>query len=252
MKIIVNADDWGLEPIRDLAIAECFRRDWLTNTTAVMNRPGLERATELARKEGFADRVGLHVNLTYDRPLTDAIRRIPEFCDSDGVFTGAFHQSSKSRLWLSADAKRAVADEVRAQARRYKEQGYTLMHADSHHHSHTDIAITPVIIAVLKEDGFRTLRIARNMGGGSCLRRCYKGLFNHYVQAKGMAYTDYFGSIDDFVRDAKSLPDTASVEIMCHPMFTVGREDRRDGVLTDLYVPFDPMKMELIAKCRSL
>lgn len=85
MKLIVNADDWGLESIRDKAILECFKRDWITNTTAVMNRPGLVRATEIAHAEGIADKVGLHINLIYDKPLTDDIKRCPLFCDKDGL-----------------------------------------------------------------------------------------------------------------------------------------------------------------------
>lgn len=253
MKIIVNADDWGLEHIRDKAIVECFRRGWLTNTTAVMNRPGLERATEFAHAEGFADRVGLHVNLTYGCPLTDAIRRQAFFCDSEGCFTGAFHRHAKSRLWLPSEARRAVADEVRAQARCYKEQGYAMMHADSHHHSHTDLAIATVIVEVLKSEGFRTLRISRNIGAGlGGLKSVYKKLFNGHVRRKGMAFSDYFGSLEDFAVSIDSIPCSATVELMCHPMFTIGHEDREDGDLTDLYHPFDEALMNRIVKMRGL
>lgn len=245
MKLIVNADDWALEPLRDKAIVECFHRGWLDQTTAVMNRPGLEQATELARREGLMDRVGLHVNLIYGRPLTEGLRRCPLFCDADGLFNARFHMSTKSRLWLASDVKRLVADEVRAQARLYKRLGYGLLHADSHQHAHNDFSITPVIVSILKEEGFRTLRIARNIGPGlSSVKKAYKALFNGYLKRTGLAFTDYFGSIADFRQAQKNLPKDATVELMCHPMWTIGSEERADEKLSDFYKPFDGDFME--------
>lgn len=251
MKIFVNADDWGLEPIRDKAIAECFRRDWLTSTTAVMNRPGLERATAFAHAEGFNDRIGLHINLIYDKPLTDDIKRMPLFCDNEGVFNAAFHCSTKSRLLLDADSKRAVAKEVRAQVAAYKAQGYTMMHADSHQHAHNDWSILPIIVAILKEEGFKSLRIARNIGSGmTMLKKGYKALFNSYLRMHRIAGSDYFGSISDFVASRSSIPGHSTVEIMCHPMLTKGLSDCEDGDLTDFYKPFDPEIMDQLVALR--
>lgn len=244
MKIIVNADDFALEPIRDKAIVECFHRGWISQTTAVMNRPGLENARELAMREKLMGKIGLHINLIYDKPLTDEIRKFPLFCDSEGKFNAAFHMSSFTRLYLSRSIKEAVAREVRAQICKYKKFGFTLMHADSHQHSHTDFAITPLLVDILKTEGFRSLRIARNLGEGmSFLKRQYKRLFNSYLRHRGMAFTDYFGSIHDYLTCRNQLADDACVELMCHPMFTIGTADREDGVLTDFYKPFDPNVM---------
>ena len=252
MEIKVNADDWGLEPIRDKAIVECFRRGWLNSTTAVMNRPGLDAATEYAHEAGIADKVGLHINLTYDKPLTDPIKRYRIFCDDDGLFNGAFHSKTVTRLWLPSDVKAAVATEISAQIRKYLEQGYTMMHADSHHHVHTDFAITPIVVALLREYGFRTMRISRNFGQGIGRRKAlYKTLFRTYIRQTGLAHSDYFGSLQDFKDCGMQLPKNAKIELMCHPMFTIGREDREDGVLTDLYNPFDEAQMEGISKCIS-
>lgn len=175
MKLIINADDWALEPTRDKAIVECFRRGWITQTTAAVNRPGLDVAVALARDEGLLNHIGLHINLMYDRPLTEGLRRCPLFCDAEGFFNGRFHNATKTRLVLPQSVKNLVADEVRAQVRKYKDCGFSLMHADSHQHSHTDFAITPLIIEILKSEGFRTLRIARNLGEGMSLpNRIYK------------------------------------------------------------------------------
>lgn len=240
MKLIINADDWALEPTRDKAIVECFRRGWITQTTAVVNRPGLDVAVALARDEGLLDYIGLHINLMYDRPLTEGLRRCPLFCDAEGFFNGRFHETTKTRLVLPQSVKTLVADEVRAQVRKYKDCGFRLMHADSHQHSHTDFAITPLIVEILKSEGIRTLRIARNLGEGMSLpNRTYKKIFNAYLRRQGIAFTDYFGSIHDFVVSRNQLPKNARVELMCHPMLTKERQDCEDGELTDFYKPFD-------------
>lgn len=247
--IVVNADDWALEPIRDKAIAECFRRGWVTQTTAVMNCPGLESATELARREGFFDCVGLHINLVYGRPLTSKILKFPEFCNQDGMFNARFHRSLSGRLWLPKQIRDAVEEEVRAQVQLYKRMGYSLMRADSHQHTHNDISITPLIVRILKDEGFRSLRLARNMGvEGTFAKRLYKWLLNGYIRYSGLACSDYFGSVEDFRRVHTSIHRDATIELMCHPMYTVGLVDREDGELTDFYEPFDVTLMDEIAR----
>lgn len=123
------------------------------------------------------------------------------------------------------------------------------MHADSHQHSHNDISITPIIVTILKEEGFRSLRIARNMGIGMNLaKRMYKRLFNGYLRVSRLAYSDYFGSLEDFEASEDLLPQNATVEIMCHPMYSIANEEREDGVLTDFYKPFDCEMMEYLKK----
>ena len=70
MALIVNADDFGLNEIENRAIAEAFEKGLIDRTTLLVNMPFAEDAMRLASEKGFADRVGLHVNLTSGRPLT--------------------------------------------------------------------------------------------------------------------------------------------------------------------------------------
>ena len=78
MNAIVNADDFGLNQSVNRAIAESFRNGLCLNTTLIVNMPYADEAVEIAYKEGFSDRVGLHLNLTEGVPLTEPIRENAE------------------------------------------------------------------------------------------------------------------------------------------------------------------------------
>lgn len=52
-KIIVNADDFGKTHTINLAIAECFNKGLITNTTIMVNMPFADEAVEIAKQEVF-------------------------------------------------------------------------------------------------------------------------------------------------------------------------------------------------------
>ena len=74
-QVIVTADDFGLDPEVNEAIVNGVAAGFVSNVSLLVNFPSFGEACELARQHGFADRLGLHFNLTEGRPLTDAMRR---------------------------------------------------------------------------------------------------------------------------------------------------------------------------------
>src|SRR5262245_11148495 len=161
--MIVNADDFGASPGLNAAILEAFRRGLCSSTTLIANRPATEQAACLARENGLAQHVGLHLTLDLGEPVTDPIRRCPRFCDADGHL--AFRRTPAT-LWLATSEQWALAAEIRGQIARCRALGLPLTHADSHHHVHTKWAVGSVLIRVAREEGIRYLRLARNCGGG--------------------------------------------------------------------------------------
>ena len=77
MPLLVNADDFGKSAEINRAVAEAFERGYITHTTLMANMPAAEEAVDLARQKGFAERVGLHLNLTEGLPLSLPIRGNP-------------------------------------------------------------------------------------------------------------------------------------------------------------------------------
>lgn len=237
MGIVRNADDFGKSTEINNAILTSFKDGLIDRTTIMVNMPGADEAAELAREEGFFDKVGLHFNLTEGEPLTDGIKQNPLFCGPDGRFHALFCQSIKYRLYMDNLSRENIYAELSAQLKKYEEYGFKLMHADSHHHVHTNLPIYLELKKLVKENGIKSVRLSRNLyHGGNPVMRLYKGLYNHSV-GKISSTTDFFGSYIDLknygsIDRIKQLTDKKSVEIMLHPMY-------KNGVLTDTDTPMD-------------
>lgn len=218
IKLIINADDFGKNEGRTRAILEAFERGLITNTTLMVTNAYAEKAVKLARKAGVADRIGLHLNMTEGLPLTDDIKRVPNFCDKDGRFNQKFHLSSSSRLFLPKEAQSAVEKEVVAQLRRYLELGLTEMHLDSHHHSHTDISIARILFPIAKHMGFKSCRRSMDIkpSGRAVCKMAYKRLYNAYL-SRYFASSDKFLSVTDFLSNIEAYHGQC-VELMVHPI----------------------------------
>ena len=223
MALIVNADDFGSSESVNAAICEAFERSLIDRTTLMANMSFAADAIDLAKEKGFADRVGIHINLTSGRPLSEAMKSDRIMCDENGVFTGDFARSMKARFSLPKEAREHVREEIRAQFDRYRELGGTLWHVDSHHHVHTDPSIWRELKKVMKDYPVTSVRLSRNMySGGNALMRLYKRLFNASVKSRCKGHPEYFGSAEDYCRFAEDHPgfaDDREVEVMVHPVY---------------------------------
>lgn len=237
VQAIVNADDFGISREVNEAVRLSFDRGIITNTTLMVNMPFAEEAVALAKENGFAERVGLHLNLTAGIPLTSKIRSFSNFCDSDGRFNAGFHLVTSKRLHIDREESAAVGEEIEAQMRRYLAFGLPEKHIDSHHHAHTDMSVFRELGPLLHKYSFRSVRISRNMYERvSAFNAWYKRMYNRKLKKTGLKITDYFGSFRDFSAYYDKLPYGALVEVMLHPMFS------QDGTLMDTKLPMDEVK----------
>ncbi len=248
-KITINADDFGWDENRTRAILQAFERGLIHTTTAMANMPWFERAIEMAREAGLAEHVGLHLCLTEGRPLTERIKNCPRFCDSEGNFNKIFHLSLRTRLKISPEESRAVAEEATAQMEKYRAAGLPWMHLDSHHHTHTDWSIARVVMPIARKMGFKSVRRARDLGSGMGLfNRLYKTFINRYLGRTIGFEAQRFGSYRDVVGCAASLPQHLTVEMMVHPMYkAVGQLDMAGDLLDTDHPLKDVAMMEVHA-----
>ena len=223
MAIIVNADDFGLSEEVNNAIAEAFEKNLIDRTTLMVGMPAAEEAMELAIRKGFADKVGLHLNLTSGRPLSVAISSDPFMCNKAGEYTADFARNMKTRFFLPKGTSIAVEEEICAQFARYAKLGGTLWHIDSHHHVHTDPSIWRILKKVFADHPVSSVRLGRNMyRGGNVLMRLYKLMLNASIRKYCSGNPRYFGSAEDYREYIKTAPDLASraeVEVMVHPVY---------------------------------
>lgn len=246
MSIIRNADDFGKSADVNNAIMTCLRDGLIDRTTLMVNMPYADEAVELAGKEGFGDRIGIHLNLTEGMPLTEGIRKNPLFCGPDGRFHALFCQSTKYRLYMDNLSRKEIYQELSAQLKKYADYGLTLFHVDSHHHVHTNYPIFLAVKSLSREYDFASIRLSRNLfHGGNPVMKLYKDIYNGKVKKLCRTTTDLFGSFNDFAaydndEGLSDLVSKKSVEIMLHPMY-------KNGVLMDTDTPMAEVHAKISA-----
>jgi len=222
-KLIISADDFGCNSNINVAISDSFNRNLCTNTSLIVNMPLTEEAVEIAYRNKFEHKVGLHINLTEGRPLTDSIRRLNLFCDEEGNFNAAFHTNTLTRLYLNTKIIGIIREEINEQLEKYIKYKFELLHLDSHHHIHTDYAIFKAIKPLIKKYNVKSMRISRNLYNKNTLyNSIYKLIFNNYIIKPSVYTTDYFGSIDDLLnlsKDKIKVKERDVVELMIHPIY---------------------------------
>ena len=221
MEFIINADDFGHSPEENAAIVKCFADGVIDRTTILVNMPDSRAACALAREHGFFDRVGLHINLVEGRPLTERCRQDRILCGPDGNFLGTFHLGYFRRFILPPKTCRAIREEVRAQIEAYLAMGFPMMHADSHRYIHTYFSCTRIILPLLKQYGFRSVRISRNLTGRELSLPCalYKRIINgKLILMHAFKLTDFMGSLEDWENDPHKDRE-GLCELMVHPTY---------------------------------
>ena len=124
---------------------------------------------------------------------------------------------------LSSEEKDAIYKELTAQVEKIQAAGITITHADSHHHIHTGLFVAPIAVQVCKEHGINKIRLHRNAGQISFVKRIVKNRYNKWLRTQGFITTDYFAYVMDI--EGFDVPD--NTEIMIHPDYD------KDGILID-------------------
>lgn len=224
-QIIVNADDFGLTDTCTEAIVTAFDKGLITDTTMVANGTAFELAINKIQTHHLQEKIGVHFNLTECEPLTDDIKKYKTFV-SDGLFHGKINRLKP----LSGEEKKAVYDELSAQIQKLEDTGLIVTHADSHHHIHTGVFIAPIFAKVCKEHNIKKVRLHRNIGSISLIKRTVKKLFNFWLGLNGFITTKFFGSMEDI--NLCGLVD--NLEIMVHPEYDkagnlIDKVDEKNG-----------------------
>ena len=125
MKLILNADDFGLSQSVNKGIIECLEEGLVSSTTMMMNTPYTDEAIKLAKEHNIKN-LGIHLNLTYGKSVLPA-SEIPSLVDGNGTF----HYVCMLGYYTQyVDAKK----ELRAQIEKFLDSGLIPDHLDHHHY----------------------------------------------------------------------------------------------------------------------
>ncbi len=141
-RLIVNADDFGLTRGVSAGILAAHRHGIVTSTTVLVTVELDGEQLARARDSGLG--LGLHVNLTLGRPLTDA----------SSLVDGTGHFVRDARHAAARAAGRDVEREVEAQVERFLALvGRSPTHLDTHHHIGLHPPVAGVVLAAARRLG---------------------------------------------------------------------------------------------------
>lgn len=218
-RVLINGDDFGMNERCSNAIAKAFSNRLITDTTMMANGAYFDKALSLARDGSFFDRIGIHFNLTEGVPLTEAIKRLPDFV-SDGKFHKGYLQHPHA---LNDAEQKAIFAELDAQAHRLIQSGVKITHADSHHYIHNISFLSPIVAEVCRKNGINRIRLSRTFDTPSKPRVTEGHIDNAWWREQGFVTARHFGRLFDTAYGL--IPDLT--EIMVHPDFD------KDGSLID-------------------
>jgi len=144
MKIIVNADDFGYSNAINYGIIDAYKEGVLTSTTLMVDMPGTIHAINLM-KENPGLGVGLHLNFTLGKPLTNGKTLVGKNGEMiKPLDLPQTHKYSEEELW----------DEALAQFNKYVElTGKKPTHIDTHLFSSDKVEeISNVVVKFAKKN----------------------------------------------------------------------------------------------------
>lgn len=196
MKILFNADDFGLTKGVTDGIIQAHTNGILTSTTLMMNGNAVAYAVEEAKKYPSLN-IGVHLVLTYGKPLC---HDVPDLINEQGSF-----KYSSSYLTMAAPDPAQVRKEWKAQIEAFLKTGLSLHHLDSHHHVHGWEPLKEIIIELSKEYNVPVR---------------YMDTLKHEqeILLTEMLYDGFYGDgvNEDIFKKLKQM-DFGSIEVMTHP-----------------------------------
>ena len=202
-RLIINADDFGLTPGINRAIAELHRARALTSATLMATGPAFTEAVDISKANPTLG-VGCHVVLTDGVPVShpDAI---PTLLGADGkTFRPSLLDFSQAVLRNQVNPD--ITRETFAQVQKLQRAGIDITHLDTHKHSHLFPIVTRSLLHVAERCNIGAIRNPFEpawtvaLGHGSRLRRLE-------IRTLGRAFRRRF---DSQLRSAS--PDVATTD----------------------------------------
>lgn len=219
IKIIINADDFGIRKETTELICQAIQKKQISSTTILANGPSKELAKVCANECPFAS-YGIHLNLTsYESITKSSILTRYGVTNDIGVFTGNVKRINK----YPAELLDAIKSELRAQMEAVLGMGITLSHSDSHHHIHTKSVLKECVADVLDEYGVKRVRKAQELEGFIRVKHpitWYTIKQTNSFYSSRFITTDLFYGIVPFFERVRNgsdrFKDIETIELMCH------------------------------------
>jgi hopanoid biosynthesis associated protein HpnK len=153
--LVTVADDFGISPSVNRAVADACDRGILTAASIMAGGEAFDEAVRIAIERPNLS-VGLHVTLCDGRAVLPH-SGIPGLTDHEGFF-----ESSPAKAWLrysSPGLRGQIEREIDAQFRRLENAGIYPSHVDCHHHLHMHPIVLEALCGQASRRGVRRVRM---------------------------------------------------------------------------------------------
>ena len=221
MRIIINADDFGLSAQVNDRIHELMSLRRITSATLIANAPAVAEAVRRI-PGGVNCSIGVHLNLTEFQPLTPPkeMEALGSCLGENGCFAGGkFLRTVK----VTSQLKEEIFKELCLQVEKIISLGIKISHIDSHHFVHTIPALFPVVKRLQRHFVIRKVRTAPNIRHPSdkaslslmLKKRIWDLALRHYYRTTTTSGFTSFATFHDLAKTTSLNYD--SIELMVHP-----------------------------------
>jgi predicted glycoside hydrolase/deacetylase ChbG (UPF0249 family) len=264
-RLILNADDFGLTPGINRAIAELHRAGALTSATLMATGPAFHDAVAVAHAIPTLG-VGCHITLVDAVPVAHP-QSIPSLLGGDGKTLRTSIVDFAQALLRGDIREDDIEREALAQVQKLQRAGIDVTHIDTHKHTHLFPAVARPLLHLAERCNIGAIRnpfepsFTRDLGHGGLLRRLQIKLLNtleprfrhisqirhaHVLTTDGTLAISATGDLNvrTLTETLRALPSEGVFELCCHP----GYNDRDlDAVDTRLRATRETEREALLA-----
>lgn len=214
--LIINADDWGRDPVTTDMILACVRQGTVSSASAMVFMEDSERSAGIAREHSVD--TGLHLNFTstftgtaVPSELMDKQAKIIRYLGGNRLGRVLFHPGLKSSFEYVTRAQR---DEYR---RLY---GVDAKRLDGHHHMH--LCANVLLGGLLPPDTIVRRNFSFQPGEKSAVNRGYRRAIDGVLKRRHRM-TDFFFSLPPLEPSSRvarifAMAKSSTVEVETHPV----------------------------------
>lgn len=224
LKVIINADDFGINESITLTTKEMIERGVISSATIMANGTCLDLVKIIAKEH---PEISYGVHLCLDE--FESVTKNPLFIkygmmDKSGFFMKNVVQNI---VFIPRELKKAIICELSAQIEKIIDLGIPLSHLDTHHHWHMKPQLSLIFLEIAQKYKFKRIRFVKYYVNFSCIKGILgplKVMIKDTIWCWLVFYKcrkpTYFFSYYDFYKKiimGKKIKDDTVVELMVHP-----------------------------------
>ncbi|MGA8940689.1 MAG: ChbG/HpnK family deacetylase [Acidobacteriaceae bacterium] len=231
-RLILNADDFGLTPGINRAIAELHAAGALTSATLMASGSAFDDAVRIALAHPTLG-VGCHIVLTDGTPVSPP-ESIPTLLGPNGRTFRPKLTHFVRDLVARRISEDEIAIEALAQVRKLHLAGIRVTHLDTHKHTHIFPPVARALIRVMQATSVAVIRNPfepRHTGSHASQKRrlqiallnrfrpSFRRIASHITTTNGTFGISATGSLDAAALQQllAHIPSTGTFELLCHP-----------------------------------